>query len=295
MIECVPNLSEGRDAAAIAGMAAAARSTGARLLDVHSDGDHNRSVFTLVGTAPEIERAAVTLAREAVARIDLREHTGVHPRIGAIDVVPFVPLGGSSMDECVGLARRSGARIADETGVPVFLYGMAATSPVRSTLATLRRGGLDGLRERIGREGWVPDFGPPILHPTAGAIAVGARRLLVAYNVCLESRDLDLGRRIASATREADGGLRGVQALTFFLERRGCVQISMNLTDIESTSVLAAFRRVSDLAAADGVRVGSSEIVGLAPRRALVGASTENLRLADRLEDHILEARWEPG
>jgi glutamate formiminotransferase len=274
-------------------MAAAVCSAGARLLDVHSDGDHNRSVFTFVGTAGEMELAAVLLAREAVARIDLRVHTGVHPRIGAIDVVPFVPLGGSTMGECVSLARCTGAAVADETGVPVFLYGEAATDPARASLAALRRGGLDALGTRIGREGWVPDFGPPRLHPAAGACCVGARGPLVAYNVSLESTNLDIGRRIASALREKNGGPRGVQALAFFLERKGCVQISMNLTDIESTSVPEAFRRVSDLARAAGVQIGSSEIVGLASRRALAGATTESLRLTDRLEDHVLDPRWE--
>ncbi len=293
MIECVPNVSEGCDAAAIAGMAAAVRWGDARTLDVHSDCDHNRSVVTFVGTVPGIERAAVRLAREVVARIDLRRHRGVHPRIGALDVVPFVPLAGSSMCQCVDVARRVGAAIAEETGVPVFLYGCAATNPARSTLAALRRGGLDALRERIGRGGWVPDFGPSTLHPTAGATAVGARPPLVAYNVCLESMDLGVGRRIALATREANGGPRGVQALAFLLERKGCVQISMNLTDVEATSVLTAFRRVADLAAAHGVRVASSEIVGLAPRRALAGATAEDLRLTGRLEDHVLEERWE--
>ncbi len=295
MIECVANLSEGCDAAAIAGMAAAVRLAGARLLDIHSDGDHNRSVFTFVGTVPEIESAAVRLACEAVGRIDLRRHRGVHPRIGALDVVPFVPLDGSSMSECVNVARRVGAAIAEETGVPVFLYGRAATNPARSTLAVLRRGGLDALRERIGHEGWVPDFGPPELHPTAGATAVGARPLLVAYNVCLESADLDVGRRIAFATREANGGPRGVQALAFLLEGKGCVQVSMNLTDVEATSVLAAFRRVSDLAALHGVRVASSEIVGLAPRHALAGVTAKDLRLTGRLEDHMLEERLVNG
>jgi glutamate formiminotransferase/formiminotetrahydrofolate cyclodeaminase len=295
LIECVANLSEGCDAAAIAGMAAAVRSAGARLLDIHSDGDHNRSVFTFVGTAPETESSAVRLACEAVSRIDLRRHRGVHPRIGALDVVPFVPLDGSSMSECVGVARRVGAAIAERTGVPVFLYGRAAVNPARSSLAALRRGGLDALRRRIGSEGWTPDFGPSRLHPTAGATAVGARPLLVAYNILLDSADLGMGRRIAFAARGVNGGPRGVQALAFFLDGKGCVQISMNLTDVEATSVLAAFQRVSDLAASHGVRVASSEIVGLAPRRALAGATARDLRLADRLEGHILEERLENG
>ncbi len=293
MIECVANLSEGCDAAAVAEMAAALRSTGAALLDVHSDCDHNRSVFTFVGVAPAAERGAVSLAREAMARIDLRRQRGVHPRIGALDVVPFVPLGDSTMDECVRTARRVGAAIALETGIPVFLYGQAASDPARSSLAVLRRGGVEGLSERIGRAGWVPDFGPPQLHPSAGATAVGARPLLVAYNVCLETRDLSVGRRIARATRAANGGPTGVQALAFLLASQDRVQVSMNLTDVESTSVPEALGWVKKLASEEGVRVAWTEIVGLAPRRALADASTEDLRLRDPLEGHILEVRME--
>jgi glutamate formiminotransferase len=274
-------------------MVASARSSGARLLDVHSDCDHNRSVLTLAGAAQELERAAVALARWAADAIDLRYHRGAHPRVGALDVVPFVPLAGSTMKECVLLARQTGEEIARETHVPVFLYGRAARRAERSSLAAIRRGGIVGLGARIGRDGWVPDFGPAELHPSAGAIVVGARDPLVAYNVWLETDDIGLGRRIASATRATGGGPAGVQALAFLLQGRGCVQISMNLTDVEATPVAAAFSWVRDLAAANGVRVGRSEIVGLAPRRALVGATAEALFLEGRLEDRILEDRLE--
>jgi len=292
-MECVANLSEGRDMAAISEMAAAVRRTGARLLDIHSDCDHNRSVFTMVGNTGELEYAAVRLAHEVAARIDLRIHRGVHPRIGALDVVPFVPLCGSTMRECVDLAVWVGERIARETSIPVFLYGHAARRPDRTALAVIRRGGVEGLAARIGREGWVPDFGPPTLHSSAGAVAVGARPPLVAYNVCLDTMDVALGRRIATAARASNGGPAGVQALAFFLEGRGCMQISMNLTDVAVTSVAAAFSWVSALAAANGVRVTSSEIVGLAPRRTLIGTTAEGLRLDGRLADRILEEHLE--
>jgi glutamate formiminotransferase len=293
LVECVANLSEGCDAAAISEMAAAVLRAGARLLDVHVDCDHHRSVFTMAGTASELERAAVRLAHEAAGRIDLRVHRGVHPRIGALDVVPFVPLSGSTLRECIDLAARVGERIARETRIPVFLYGLAARRADRASLAAIRRGGVEGLAARIGREGWVPDFGPPTLHPSAGAVTVGARPPLVAYNVCLETTDMAVGRRLAAAARATNGGPTGVQALAFLLKGRGCVQISMNLTDVEATSVVAAFSWVSGLAAASGIGVASSEIVGLAPRRALTGATAEGLRLEGRLADRMLEERLE--
>jgi len=293
LMECAANLSEGCDAAVISEMAAAVRRVGARLLDVHADCDHHRSVFTMAGTASELEHAAVRLAHEAATHIDLRVHRGVHPRIGALDVVPFVPLSGSTLGECIDLAVRVGERIGRETRIPVFLYGLAARREDRASLAAIRRGGIGGLAARIGREGWIPDFGPLALHPSAGAVAVGARPPLVAYNVCLETTDVALGRRIAAAARASNGGPTGVQALAFLLKGRGCVQISMNLTDVEATSVVAAFSWVSDLAAASGVGVASSEIVGLAPRRALTGATAKGLRLEGRIVDRMLEERLE--
>jgi glutamate formiminotransferase len=291
VIECVANASEGRDASAIAGLANAVCVDGVRVLDIHSDSDHNRSVITFTGPADEIGSAAVRLAIEAAARIDLRTHRGVHPRIGALDVVPFVPLLGSKMEECIHLAWQVGEAIASGTGIPVFLYGRAATDAARMTLAALRRGGIQGLGARIGSAGWIPDFGPSHLHPSAGAVAVGARAPLVAYNICLETTDLALGRRIARAAREAAGGPRGLQALAFLLDTSHQVQISMNLTNIEATPVRVAFEWVSSLARACGVRVAASEIVGLAPRRALAETTAADLLLPGRIEDYTLEER----
>lgn len=293
MIECVANASEGRDAAVIARLAEAAQAPGTRLLDIHSDPDHNRSVLTFVGSEDAVGSGALRLAIEAARSIDLRRHRGVHPRTGALDVVPFVPLEGATLEDCVAVARRVGAAIARETGIPVFLYGRAASVEARAALSVLRRGGLDGLAARIGGPGWLPDYGPARLHPSAGVAAVGARPLLVAYNVCIAGLDLEGARAIARDVRGAHGGLPGVQALAFRLDEAGCVQISMNLTDVAATSVPAAFERVARLAESHGLRVASSEIVGLAPRRALCGATASELLLTDTIEPHVLEDRVE--
>lgn len=292
MIECIANLSEGRDAAAIEAMAAAVSRSAARLLDVHSDRDHHRSVFTLAGEPAHVERAAFALASEAVARVDLRAHRGVHPRIGAVDVLPFAPLGGATIEDCVAVARRVGEQIAVKLGVPVYLYARTASRPERAPLAALRRGGLAGLRERMADPAWAPDFGPPHLHPTAGAAAVGARPPLVAYNVVLDTSDMAVARSVAAATRAAGGGPPGAQALAFYLESARRAQVSMNLTEVEPGCVAAAFDRVRDLSAAHGARVAWSELVGLAPRAALRGCTAERLRLRDRIEAHVLEDRW---
>lgn len=291
MIECVANVSEGRNAAVIEAIAAALRSTGARLLDLHTDADHHRSVFTLAGSLAAVEDAALVLATECVARIDLRRHDGVHPRMGALDVVPFVPVAGATMVDCVGLARRVGARVAAELEVPVYLYGEAAVRPERRSLSALRGRGLSALGERMKGGEFAPDFGPASPHPTAGATAVGARSVLIAYNVLLETADVAIARRIAAAVRESQGGLCGVQALGFFLSTRGRAQVSMNLVGPHLPRVVDVFRRVSDLAETFGVSVRASEIVGLAPRAALKGASRENLLLGDDLAAHALEQR----
>ncbi|MEW5825931.1 MAG: glutamate formimidoyltransferase [Candidatus Bipolaricaulota bacterium] len=292
MIECVPNLSEGRDAAAVERIAAACRIPGVRQLDVHSDADHHRTVLTLVGDADPLETCIVALAQSAQREIDLRRHAGVHPRVGALDVVPFVPLGRESMRVCADLARRVGERIARETGIPVFLYGRAAEPPDSMTLAQLRRGGLAGLAGRMERGETRPDYGVE-LHPTAGAVAVGARGLLVAYNVCLATRDLELARRIARSVRATEGGLAGVQALALALPRRRMIQISMNLTDPEATSLSNAFEAVAACAADAGVAVHSSEIVGLAPTWSIGPLDARALRLEEPLEGKLLERRLE--
>jgi glutamate formiminotransferase len=291
VIECVANVSEGRNATVIEAIVAALRRTGARLLDLHTDADHHRSVFTLAGSSAALEDAALVLATECVARIDLRQHDGAHPRMGALDVVPFVPLAGASMVDCAALARRVGARIAAELEVPVYLYGEAALRPEGRSLSALRGRGLSALEERMKGRGFAPDFGPASPHPTAGATAVGARSILIAYNVLLETANVTIARRIAAAVRESQGGLRGVQALGFFLATRGCAQVSMNLVGPHPPRVVDVFRRVSDLAETFGAGVRASEIVGLAPCASLEGASRENLLLGDNLAAHVLEQR----
>jgi len=293
LVECVPNFSEGRDAGVLEALAAALRSVpGAGLLDVHADASHHRSVFTLAGRPGAVAEAAYRAARVAVERIDLRRHRGEHPRIGAVDVVPFVPLRGASMELCVELAERTGSRIADELGVPVYLYARAARRPGRERLAGIRAGGFEGLREAVRRDpDRRPDFGPPRLHPGAGATAVGARPILVAYNVLLESGEVEPAKRIARRIRASDGGLPAVQALGFLVDGRA--QVSTNLLDVDRTPPLAVFEAVRREAVREGVAVAGSEIVGLVPERALPGGAEERLRLEGPAARHVLERRLE--
>lgn len=295
MIECIPNISEGCDRAAIDEIVRAVSLAGCRVLDLHRDVDHNRSVITFVGEPDTVVDGAFALARESVSHIDLRTHRGVHPRIGAVDVIPFVPIGDAtadaSLDDCVAIARRVGARIGDELGVPVFLYEAAATRPERRNLADVRRGGWDRIAAAFGEPEGRPDFGPARLHPSAGAVAVGARRPLVAYNVVLDTDDRSIARAVAGRVREASGGLAGVKALGLLLAERGLAQVSMNLTDIAATTVPDAFDAVTREAAHLGAQIVDSEIVGLVPRAAVAGATTETLRLRSSLADKILEDR----
>lgn len=291
LIECVPNFSEGRNAAVLASLREAVTAVpGAHLLDVHADAWHHRSVFTFVGAADAVAEAAVRGARCAVERIDLTQHRGEHPRMGAVDVIPFVPIEGATMDDCVALAERVGRRIADELDMPVFLYGRAARRPERTELWRIRREGFEWLRARIGREeAYAPDFGPARMHPTAGATAVGARPILVAYNVLLDTDDVGLARRIAQRIRTTGGGLLAVQARGFLVD--GKAQVSMNLLDVDVTPPRAVFDGVAREAAAAGVDVAASEIVGLVPERALPENAERVLRLEVPAETKVLEAR----
>jgi glutamate formiminotransferase len=265
LVECVPNFSEGRDPAVIKRISEAIRSVeGVRLLDVHMDEAHHRSVFTFVGPPQAVADAAVAAARPAVEMIDLRRHRGAHPRMGAVDVVPFVPLAGATLRMCAALAQGCGRRIADELGVPVYLYGEAASRPERRNLAEVRRPRFEGLGARMASDpAWAPDFGPPRLHATAGAAAVGARPPLVAFNVYLDTPDAATARAVARAVRERDGGLPGVKALGFFIEGRRQAQVSMNLCDPGRTSMKDAFVAVARAAAARGAKAVSSELVGM--------------------------------
>jgi len=285
LVECVPNFSEGRDPATIDALRSAITEVpGVRLLDVQSDAAHNRSVFTFVGNPTAAAEAAFAAMRVATERIDLTTHGGEHPRMGATDVVPFVPVAGITMDECVALARRLGERVGEELGIPVFLYAKAATRPEHERLPDIRKGEFEGLRERaLGS-----DFGPKRVHPTAGATAIGARPFLVAYNIYLDTPDVGIAKEIAKKIRTSSGGLPAVQASGFEVD--GLAQVSMNLLDIDATPPAKAFEAVKAEATARGVQIKKSEIVGLIPERAIIGAAGAALQLPDAA-DHILEAK----
>jgi glutamate formiminotransferase / formiminotetrahydrofolate cyclodeaminase len=285
LVECVPNFSEGRDRATIDALRAAITGVaGAQLLDVQSDAAHNRSVFTFVAPPAAALEAAFTAMRVAVERIDLTKHSGEHPRIGATDVVPFVPVQGVAMDDCVALARGLGERVAKELGIPVFLYARAAARPDRVLLPDVRKGEFEGMRAKV----LDPDFGPNRVHPTAGATAIGARPFLVAFNVYLDTQDVTVAKEIAKQIRTSNGGLPGVQASGFIVD--GLAQVSMNLLDIDITSPAVVFNAIKVRAEKRGVGVQYSEIVGLIPERALIGAAETALRLSNA-GDHVLETK----
>jgi len=290
LVECVPNFSEGRDTATLDALRAAITSVpGVRLLDVQADASHHRSVFTFVAPPDAAAEAAFRAVRTARDRIDLTRHKGEHPRMGAADVVPFIPLEDVTMDGCVQLARTLGERIGRELEIPVYLYARAATRPERVKLPDVRKGEFEALRDAIGSDpAREPDFGPRRIHPTAGATAVGARPFLVAYNVYLKGGDVALARAIAKAVRTSDGGLPAVQARGFDVE--GEPQVSMNLLDIDATPVHVAFGAVEAAAVAAGAGVARSEIVGLVPERALHAAAEAHLRLRDAAAAHSLES-----
>jgi glutamate formiminotransferase / 5-formyltetrahydrofolate cyclo-ligase len=274
LIESVPNFSEGRRIEVVDRIVRAIESVpGAYLLDRTSDASHNRSVITLAGEPAPILEALERAVAVAVGEIDLEKHTGEHPRIGAVDVVPFVPLGDTKMADCIELARTFGERVADRFGLPVYLYGEAATTPSRVRLADVRRGQFEGLKTQIGTPGREPDFGPSTLHPSAGAIAVGARPFLIAYNINLETADVELAKRIARRIRESSGGLPKVQANGFWIEELSRAQVSMNLLDYRTTPLWLLWETVRAEAAEDDVELLESELIGLAPLGALLGVA----------------------
>lgn len=289
-IECVPNVSEGRRREVIETIAEAVRGApGVRLLDVHSDGDHHRSVYTFVGGLEAVAEAAFRVAEAAVRLIDLRTHRGTHPRIGALDVLPFVPLQGASMEDCIALAHRTGERIASTLGVPVYFYGEAALRPERRVLATIRRGGYEELRVRIASDpAAAPDVGPRELGP-AGAIAVGARPPLIAFNVHLRTSDVSVARAIARAIRESSGGYPGVQAIGLPTSRPGVVQVSMNITRPDKTPLHTVVAAVRAQAQALGVEVAESELVGLVPAESVFAAAAAAIGLPSLDARQIIE------
>jgi len=289
LIECVPNFSEGRNAETLDAIRAALTSVpGVRLLDAQADPSHNRSVFTLVAPPDAAVEAAFRGIKVAAERIDLRTHRGEHPRMGAADVVPFIPLESVTMDDCVALARRLGERVGAELGIPVFLYERAATRPERANLADVRKGEFEGLRDLIGTDpAHAPDFGPARIHPTAGAVAVGARPFLVAYNVYLNTGDQAVAKAIAKKVRTATGGLPAVKALGMLVG--GEAQVSMNLVDIDVTPPHVAFAAVAAAAREAGSAAVWSEIVGMMPERCVHGAAQAHLKLREPLAAHVLE------
>ncbi|MFP4628238.1 MAG: glutamate formimidoyltransferase [Halobacteriales archaeon] len=296
LVQCVPNVSEGRREAIIDAIVATLDDHDVEVLDVSPDPDHNRTDVTFVGTPAAVEDAAFDLALAAVDRIDMTGHEGEHPRMGAVDVVPFVPVRGVSMDDCIALARSFAERFAAATDVPTYLYEAAATRPDRENLAAIRRGEFEGLREAIGTDpAREPDFGPERIHPSAGATAVGARFFLVAFNVNLDTDDVEVADAIARAVRHSSGGYRHVKAMGFEIRERGLVQVSMNMTDYRHTPLFRVFETIRSEAARHGVDVVGSEIVGPVPLAPLVDAAEHYLRLEDFDDEQVLEARLLEG
>ncbi len=292
-MESVPNFSEGRRSDQIEQIVAAARTVpGVRVLDLHSDADHNRSVLSLAGEADALQEAVYRTIVQATELIDLRQHMGEHPRVGATDVVPFIPLGETTMRDAVEAARSLGERVARDLDIPVYFYEEAATQPERQNLENVRRKGFEELRDVIAEaEERAPDLGPKRVHPSAGAIIVGARGPLIAYNVYLNTRDVRVAKSIARTVRHSSGGLRFVKALGLEIPARGQVQVSMNLTNYRKSSLHTVFNLVRSEAEAFGVAVSGSEIVGLIPLDALVDAARFYLRLHDFEIDQVLESR----
>ncbi len=290
VIECVPNVSEGRRRDVIEKMTDALRAvTGLRVLDVQSDASHNRSVFTLAGDAAAMAAGLPVLFEQAVANIDLRTHKGEHPRLGAVDVVPFIPIEGVTMDECVKLAKAVAADVAARFAVPVYLYEDASSNPARKNLEDIRRGEFEGLAAKMAQPAWAPDFGPAAPHQSAGASVIGARMPLIAYNINLATDRLDVAKKIAAAIRMSSGGLRYVKAMGIPLEDRGIVQVSMNLTNYEKTPIFRVFDLVKREAERYGVNVLESEIVGLVPAAALRQSVEYYLQLAGFSAAQVLE------
>jgi glutamate formiminotransferase len=281
-IECVPNFSEGRNPAIVTGIVEAIESAGAKILDRTSDHDHHRSVITFAAAAEHVGEAAFRGVRRAVESIDLRNHVGVHPRIGAADVVPFVPIRGATLEDCARIARETGRRIWEELRVPVYLYEAAALRPECRNLADIRHG-------RVAE----PDFGDFRLHPSAGAVVVGARKFLIAFNVNLASGDVHIARQIARAVRQSSGGLPCVKAMGVLLGSRNLAQVSMNLTDFEQTPIHVAYEAVRAEAAKLGVEIAGTEIIGLVPAKALEMTAAWYLKVENFVPGLILEHRLE--
>jgi glutamate formiminotransferase len=295
IVECVPNFSEGRRAEVVEQIVSAmAAVRGIKILDIKPDLDHNRTVITLVGPPETITDAAFAGIAKAAELIDLNKHVGEHPRMGAADVVPFVPVRGVTMRDCVALANALGKRVGEELRIPVFLYEAAATRPERRNLADVRKGQFEGLRELIGKEpARKPDYGPERIHPTAGATAIGAREFLIAFNVNLDSPNLALAKEIAKKVRESSGGMPCVKALGMMLAELNVAQVSMNLTNYKVTPVRKVFDAIKAEAEKAGMKIRNSELIGLAPQAAFGPGDVEYLKIADFDPKQIIENRLE--
>lgn len=295
IVECVPNFSEGRRPEVVQEIVAAVESVpGVQLLDYSSDPSHNRSVLTFIGEPAPVKEAAFRAIAKAAELINMEEHRGEHPRIGATDVVPFVPVLGVTMADCVALARELGAEVAEKLRIPVYLYEEAATRPDRRNLADIRRGEYEGLKKEIHLPERRPDFGDPVMHPTAGATVIGAREFLIAYNINLGTPDVSIAKKIARVVRASSGGLMYVKALGIKLGDRNLAQVSMNLTNFKKTPMHVVFNLVKSEADRYGVPIVGSEIVGLVPLDALLAAAEHYLRIENFSRKQVLETRvWE--
>lgn len=292
LVECVPNFSEGSNLEKVAKIIAPFISTqGVKLLDYSSDRDHNRTVVTVMGEPKSVKNAMIEAAGIALQEIDLRCHQGEHPRMGAVDVVPFIPIQNYTMEEAVVLARETAQDLASRYDLPIFLYEKAATQPVRENLANIRKGEFEGMSEKLLLPEWKPDFGPDSIHPSAGVTAVGARMPLVAYNINLNTDNLEIANQIARCIRHISGGLRYCKAMGVELKERNIVQVSINMTDYTKTALYRVFEMVKFEARRYGVEIVGSEIIGLAPMAALVDAAVYYMRLEDFKMEQIIEQR----
>jgi glutamate formiminotransferase len=293
IIECVPNFSEGRDKGKVDRIAEALLATqGVQLLDYSMDEDHNRSVFTFIGLPEAVQKGAMAACGMAVELIDMRNHTGVHPRIGAADVVPFIPLRDAEMSKAVAIAHTFGREFSAQYQIPVYFYGEAALKPERKKLSNIRRGGYEGLREKIQDHQWIPDVGAAVFNETSGASCIGARMPLIAFNINLKTNKLEVAQNISVSIRESGGGLKCLQAMGVPLSSRNLVQVSMNLTDYRLTSMRMVFDAVREEASIMKVEILESELIGLAPREAFADVTSDYLKLVNFSEQKVLETHF---
>lgn len=294
LIECVPNFSEGKDQVKIKAIVDAGRINGVTILDIESDSDHHRMLTTIVGQPELVFKSVWAMIKKTTELINMEEHQGEHPRIGATDVVPFVPVAEVSMEECVALAKRLGKRVGEELNIPVYLYEAAATRPERVNLAQVRQGEYEGLKKEIkNNPDRKPDFGPSRMHPTAGAMVIGARKFLIAYNVNLGTTDVQVAKDLANLVREKTGGFPAVKAMGFEIKDQNCVQVSMNLCDFEKTNMDVVFRKIKREAVKRRVKILGSEIYGMVPLAALKEINLKELELINFQKNQILENRLE--